>query len=68
MKELEIKVNGMMCSGCENRVQNALKQIDGIEDVKANHIEGNVKVTAREEVDENTIKETIEDIGYEVIK
>ena len=35
MKETIIKVKGMVCNGCENRVQNALKTIDGIEEVIA---------------------------------
>ncbi len=66
MKELEIKVKGMMCNGCENRVQNALKTIEGVKEVVANHATGIVKVTANEEVSENSIKEKIEDIGYEI--
>jgi copper chaperone len=66
MKELEIKVKGMMCNGCENRVQNALKTIEGVKEVVANHATGIVKVTANEEVSENAIKEKIEDIGYEI--
>lgn len=28
MKETIIKVEGMVCNGCENRVQNALKTIE----------------------------------------
>ena len=55
MKELEIKVKGMMCNGCENRVQNALKTIEGVKEVVANHATGIVKVTANEEVSENSI-------------
>lgn len=66
MKELEFKVKGMMCSGCENRVQNALKTIEGVEDVIASHTEGTVKVTVNGDVEDATIKEKIEDIGYEV--
>lgn len=66
MKELIFNVEGMVCNGCENRVQNALKTIDGIEEVTANHENGTVKVTLNKEVDEDTIKEKIEDIGFEV--
>ena len=66
MKEIVLKVSGMMCNGCENRIQNALKQIDGVEDVKANHVDGNVKLTANDDINEEIIKETITDIGYEV--
>ena len=45
MKEIEIKVEGMVCNGCENRVQNALKAIKGIKDVNADHTTGIVKIT-----------------------
>ena len=30
MKELKIKINGMVCEGCENRVKIALSEINGI--------------------------------------
>ncbi len=66
MKELNIKVEGMVCNGCENRVQNALKQIDGVENVVADYKAGTVKITTIESLDENLIKEKIEDIGFEV--
>ena len=68
MKESIIHVKGMVCNGCENRVQNALKNIEGVEKVVANHNNGIVTVTAKDDVSENTIKEKIEDIGFEVVK
>ncbi len=68
MKETIINVNGMACTGCENRIQNALKSIDGVETVVANHNNGTVKVTAKDEVSVNVLKEKIEDIGFEVVK
>lgn len=68
MKELKIKIDGMMCTGCENRVQNALKEVDGVEDVKADHTTGYVTIKAKEDVSENDIKEKIEDIGYDVVE
>ena len=67
MKETVIKVNGMVCNGCENRVQNALKTINGIENVVADHNKGIVTVTANENVSEDAMKEKIEDIGFEVV-
>ncbi len=66
MKELEFNVEGMMCGGCENRVKNGLKTIDGVEEVYASHTEKKVKVVLNKDVDANVIKEKIEDIGYEV--
>ena len=68
MRVIELKVEGMVCNGCENRVKNALKNINGVEGVEANYTTGIVKVTASDDVTENTIKEKIEDIGFEVVK
>lgn len=66
MKELILKVEGMHCSGCENRVKNSLSLIDGIEDVNANHEDGTVIIKLSEEVSLNEIKEAIEDLGFKV--
>ncbi len=66
MKELIIKVEGMVCNGCENRVQNVVKQIEGVEKVIANHKEGTVTIKLNKEIDPKIIKEEIEDIGFEL--
>lgn len=68
MKETNLIVNGMMCGGCENRVKNAIKNIEGVENVTADHNTGKVIVISDNEVSEEIIKETLEDIGYEVVK
>ena len=68
MKETNLIVNGMMCGGCENRVKNAIKNIEGVENVTADHNTGKVIVISNNEVSKEIIKETLEDIGYEVVK
>lgn len=68
MKEIELKVNGMVCGGCENRVQNAVSLIDGVESVVADHNTNTVKVTTSKEVDLNIIKEKIQDLDFEVVE
>lgn len=66
MKEIIIKVEGMVCNGCENRVQNVVKQIDGVENVVASYKTGTVTITLSKDVSKEVIKEKIEDIGFEV--
>lgn len=66
MKEIIIKVEGMVCNGCEKRVQNALKTIKGVEKVVANHLKGTVTITSNNEVEKDTLKEKIEEIGFKV--
>ena len=58
----------MVCNGCENRVKNALKNIEGVENVIVNHESGMVTVTLKEEIDVNIVIKTIENLGYEIIK
>ena len=68
MKETNLIVNGMMCGGCENRVKNAIKNIEGVENVTADHNTGKVIIISNNDVSEKIIKETLEDIGYEIVK
>lgn len=66
MKETKIKINGMMCEGCENRVKSAISLIEGVKKVEANHNTGIVTITSNEDLDISSIKEKIIDIGYEI--
>lgn len=66
MKEMILKVEGMACEGCENRIQNAIKNMEGVEKVVANHKEGTVMITTSED-NIHAIKEKIEDLGFNVL-
>lgn len=66
MNEIIIKVKGMACEGCENRIKNALSTIEGVEKVSANHTNGQVIVTLNKEVEEEVLKSKIEDLGFSV--
>lgn len=67
MKEINLKVEGMVCGGCENRVKNALKDMPEVEEVVASHIDGTVVITLNKDVDIDILKEKIEDLGFEVL-
>ena len=68
MKEFKIKVEGMVCGGCENRVKNAVGNIEGVTSVTADHTTGIVVVTSSDEVLESVVKEKIEDVGFDIVK
>ena len=68
MKEIILNVKGMACEGCENRIKNVVKNIEGVEEVKADHNTGKVIITLNKDIEKGTISEAIEDIGYEVVK
>lgn len=60
------KVEGMMCGGCENRVKNALKDMDGVIVVVASHETKTVIVTTDKDIT-NILKDKIEALGFDVI-
>lgn len=68
MEYLEIKVNGIVCSGCENRICNVIKDINGIISVTASHKTNLVQIKFNKDVNINEIYEKIENLGFEVIK
>lgn len=68
MKEIIIKVNGMSCGGCENRIKNSLSMLKGVEHVNADYKTGIVTLTLKEEMNVIDIEEKIKDIGFEVAK
>ena len=68
MKELTLKVSGMMCAGCENRVKNALNLIEGVEIIEVSHKNGIVNLNINENIEKNTIEEAITDLGFDIVK
>ena len=68
MKELKINIKGMECGGCENRVETAIKKLEGIETVSADHESGDVVITSKDEINKDAILEVIDNLGYEIVK
>ena len=66
MKIVTLHVEGMVCEGCENRIQKALKTLEEVKEVSASHTTGVVSITLEKDIDEKILIETIEDIGYDV--
>ena len=67
MKQLELKVSGMTCTGCEQRIAKALSRLEGVVRSTANHQTCQVRVvfdTTR--TSERAVRSTIEQTGYEV--
>lgn len=65
--EKTLKVEGMMCSHCENHVQEALKKIDGVESALANHEKSEVIVKLSKNVSDSEFEKAISDAGYKFI-
>jgi copper chaperone len=62
-----VKVEGMTCTGCEQRLSSSLNQLEGIRDVTADHQAGEVHVIFDPaSVSSAVIEGRIRDVGYTV--
>ena len=66
MIKVTVNVEGMMCPHCEAHVNEAVKKAFGVEDVVSSHENKTTIFTAPEKVDEEKVRQTIKDAGYEV--
>ena len=67
MEEIVLKINGMKCSGCSQRLENALKNTDGIESASVDLETREAKVEYnKKEISFENICEVVADIGFEV--
>jgi len=70
MEKLESKtlqIDGMTCVGCERRIENKIRKINGIISVKANYSTNTVKVTFQKDVVKlDDLRKAIESLDYKV--
>mgnify|MGYP000893012587 FL=1 len=68
--KIEIRISGMSCTGCENRVENILKNVENVKSVNANYNTGIVEIETNDIKDLNidVIKDILEDLGYNILE
>lgn len=68
MATVVLQVNGMSCTGCEQRIGKVLQRVDGVRAVEADHTCGRVRVRfAPEWTGREVLAERVESLGYEVV-
>ncbi|MCE7794494.1 copper chaperone CopZ [Salipaludibacillus sp. CUR1] len=68
MKKETIQVEGMTCNHCKQAVEGALNKVDGVAKAEVNLDANNVTVEYEDsQVNLATLKEEIEDQGYDVV-
>jgi len=66
---LEVSIGGMMCTGCEQTIQNNVTKLEGIKSVKASYTTGIAMIEYFQGiVDTAMIREAINGSGYTVKK
>ncbi|MDD4112781.1 MAG: cation transporter [Herbinix sp.] len=63
----KLVIEGMTCAHCVKHVEDALHELAGVVSAKANLEEKNAVVELNQEIADNTFREAIEEVGYEVI-
>ncbi len=66
--EKNIKVEGMHCVHCADKVKKALESIKGVKKVAVDVASGNVAIVSKSEIDDNTLVAAIENLGYKIVK
>lgn len=65
MKEIKLKIEGMHCTGCSNRLEKVLNNTDGVEKATVSFEEKQAIITYNEsQIDLTQIKEAIEGAGF----
>ena len=62
-----MKIEGMMCGHCEARVKKVLEALPQVDEAEVSHTAGTAVVTLNAEIDNDTLKKTVEDQDYKVV-
>lgn len=67
MQEVTLNVQGMSCGHCVKAVEDSVGALAGVQSVAVNLADAQVTVAFDEAVTVDTIKETIEEQGYDIV-
>lgn len=66
MNRKTISVTGLSCDGCEENVETALQNLDGVTRVDADHEADTVEVVTDDNVVDSDLQTAIEQAGYDI--
>jgi len=67
VESVTLQVEGMTCTGCEQRLGKALRRVDGVREASADHRTGEVRVRFDPDVtDRAALATQVHTAGYEV--
>lgn len=68
MKEVTLRIEGMMCGHCEKAVKTALEAIDGVDSVVVSHKAGTAVVYLNKDVPVSVLAAAVEKLEYKVLE
>jgi Cu+-exporting ATPase len=68
MKRMNLKVEGITCSGCAVDIESALKNVDGIVNAEASYVSGDIGIEYHpEEIGEKQVLDLVRNLGLKRI-
>ena len=68
MKEMELKIEGMMCPRCSSHVKDALIKLDGVSNAEVSHETGLAELTLDKDISNDILSKAVTDAGYDVVE
>lgn len=65
--EKTMKIEGMMCGHCEARVKKCLEALPQVDSAEVSHEKGTAVLSLNADIDNETLKKTVEDQDYKVL-
>ncbi|MFO7827938.1 MAG: cation transporter [Bacteroidales bacterium] len=66
VQKVQLNINGMTCTGCENAIQKTINEFDGVYSSKADHQKGIAIVEIDStKIDLQKVESAINELGYE---
>ena len=66
MLKITVKVDGMMCGMCESHINDAVRRAFPVKKVTSFRSKGETVILSETDIDESTLRSTIDEAGYEV--
>ncbi len=66
MTKTTLKIEGMMCGMCEAHVNDAIRKNFQVQKVTSSHSKNQTEVISEEPLDEELLKKTIAETGYDL--
>ncbi|MCD7775247.1 MAG: cation transporter [Clostridiales bacterium] len=64
MVRITVKVDGMQCGMCEAHINDAIRNAFKVKKVNSSHTKGETVIIAKEDIDENEVRDVINKTGY----
>lgn len=65
--QMTLAISGMQCGHCEANINDAIRDAFDIDKVSSNHTKGQTIIVANTALDEEKLRETIENSGYTLV-